>query len=361
MMFCPQDDDDDDSRIGNEMKHDDDDDGKGNQTNRLLHPHPSHSRQQQQQQQQHTTTPKKPLSSEPEHELSSSPTHTTSAKQLSIPSDRNIDYPLKVFQRYRKQQQQHSGNTNKTTSPLPSPPLFDAIHATINYDENAIDYRAFALLIHPNHGAILLHCTRKKKKPPHYQLPGGHVDQEEFQKAAAAVVVGRNDKNDNNDNTDDTKRRPFAITQQQLYLAARMACAREIYEETSIDLRNSLDRLLPMMLVQPPQSQPPSTTTLTPTSSSASANSLVNEYKHRIFFVAQVHDADFCPQGQSVQGSVRYATLPQETYSVNLMLQLSVEHSGFRFCNDSPQEIVDQLQWHSGGKVSQAIAMAYSI
>jgi hypothetical protein len=42
------------------------------------------------------------------------------------------------------------------------------------------------------------------------------------------------------------------------------------------------------------------------------------------------------------------------------MLQLSVEHSGFRFVRD-PNEIIERLNLHSGGKVSQAVEMAFQV
>jgi 8-oxo-dGTP pyrophosphatase MutT (NUDIX family) len=42
------------------------------------------------------------------------------------------------------------------------------------------DYRGFLFVVHENHGLMLLYCTRKKKKGAHWQLPGGHIDQEEF-------------------------------------------------------------------------------------------------------------------------------------------------------------------------------------
>jgi len=45
------------------------------------------------------------------------------------------------------------------------------------------DYRAFIFAILDDWGMLLLHCTRKPKKGPHYQLPGGHVDAEEFHSA----------------------------------------------------------------------------------------------------------------------------------------------------------------------------------
>ena len=48
-------------------------------------------------------------------------------------------------------------------------------------DYKHIDYRGFVFVVHEKHGLLLLHCTRKPKKGPHYQLPGGHVDDFEFE------------------------------------------------------------------------------------------------------------------------------------------------------------------------------------
>ena len=44
------------------------------------------------------------------------------------------------------------------------------------------DYRGFCLLIHPDHGLLMLQCSKpKRNKPsPHLQLPGGHIDNEDF-------------------------------------------------------------------------------------------------------------------------------------------------------------------------------------
>jgi hypothetical protein len=42
------------------------------------------------------------------------------------------------------------------------------------------------------------------------------------------------------------------------------------------------------------------------------------------------------------------------------MLQLSVEHSGFRFVKES-SEISKNLNLHSGGKVEKAVEMAFNI
>ena len=55
---------------------------------------------------------------------------------------------------------------------------------TSSIDYRNIDYRGFIFVVHESHGLMLLHCTRKKKKGPHFQLPGGHIDDFEFEAAA---------------------------------------------------------------------------------------------------------------------------------------------------------------------------------
>ena len=170
----------------------------------------------------------------------------TSSPSSNIPSDRNVDYPLQVSRKHTLE-----FNTN----------------VTIDYSKE--DYRGFCLLIHKRYGAILLHCTRKKKKPPHYQLPGGHVDDIEFQQ-----VMKNMKKSDSHQGSS-------IVTQQQLYEASKLGCAREVYEETTIDLRPKLDRLLPMVLYSEESSK------------KDTSSRLINEYKHRIFFICEVFDNDF--------------------------------------------------------------------
>ena len=63
---------------------------------------------------------------------------------------------------------------------------------SVNNDEVLVDYRAkdyrgFVFLVHDEHGLVLLQCAHKKKKPPHWQLPGGHVDEKEFLEAGTFV------------------------------------------------------------------------------------------------------------------------------------------------------------------------------
>ena len=105
------------------------------------------------------------------------------------------------------------------------------------------DYRGFLFVVHPKHGLLLLHCTRKKRKPPHWQVPGGHIDEPE-------LATG------------------------DLQLAAKMGATRELYEETGLDVRTELDRLEPVTLQDG-----------------------TNELKERFFFHLRVNDDDFARKG----------------------------------------------------------------
>jgi len=199
----------------------------------------------------------------------------------------------------------------------------------IRIDFSKKEYRAFCLLIHKKEGAVLLHCTKKRRKPPHYQLPGGNVDGYEFKQV--------------------TKSFSSWVTQEQLYLATRIGCAREVYEETGMDFRSQLDRFLPMVLYSNNMEE------------IYNKSKLINEYKSRIFFVCDVFDNDFpCASrnGLSRFSTIRYPSVPNN-YTCDLLLQLSEEHSGFRFFKES-LEISRSLNFHSGGKVTKAVEMAFN-
>jgi 8-oxo-dGTP pyrophosphatase MutT (NUDIX family) len=135
------------------------------------------------------------------------------------------------------------------------------------------DYRAFIFCVHPHHGYMLLHCTRKKKKPSHFQLPGGHVDALEFEEAA--------------------KVHPDNVTE-QLLLAGQMAAARELYEETGLDVRTiatGLKRLQPTRIVPSLQQQEEK-------KKKKQSVGLDNEYKTRLFYTLHLTDEDFLKEEQ---------------------------------------------------------------
>jgi len=67
----------------------------------------------------------------------------------------------------------------------------------------------------------------------------------------------------------------------QLLYAAKAGAARELYEETGLDVRGDLSRIEPLKLY----------------SKEVDAGKLENEYKSRLFFVLVVKDADFGASG----------------------------------------------------------------
>lgn len=172
------------------------------------------------------------------------------------------------------------------------------------------DYRAFVFATHPTHGMLLLHCTRKKEKPPHFQAPGGHVDKEDFENA-----IARNPESSN----------PGVLLQ-----GCKIGVARELYEETGIDIRSAFERLHPVRLRD-----------------EKSKESLFCEYKSRLFFKLSLEESDFVSVGIK---SMNPKPPP-------LMISLSSEHQGFIFVPDA-SKAADLLIEHSGGKISKALMKA---
>lgn len=122
--------------------------------------------------------------------------------------------------------------------------------------------KAFLFLVHRDHGLLLLYTTRKKSKGPHYQVPGGHVEQDDFD--AASKIKQKSAEKD-------------------YLLAYKIGAARELYEETGIDLRDSLDRLQPAKLRLP-------------------KDETSCDYKGRIFFSAEIFDGDVALQHNRNRG-----------------------------------------------------------
>lgn len=193
----------------------------------------------------------------------------------------------------------------------------------VDYKNN--DYRGFVFVVHENHGMMLLHCTRKRKKGPHFQLPGGHVDEHEFVSAAQG---GGNAKT-------------------QLMEAARAGAARELFEETGMDVRASLERLQPAPLRR---------------EGAQSDKELDCELKKRLYFFLSVTDDDFWIKDKHDASSILRLKLvpPMNQHGSQLMLKLSVEHSGFVFEKD-PNKSATLLEKHSGGHGSRALRMAMNL
>jgi hypothetical protein len=123
-----------------------------------------------------------------------------------------------------------------------------------------------------------------------------------------------------------------------LLLASKTAASRELYEETGIDIRSQLDRLLPPFLHHQTEEAMP------------------NEYEHRIYYYLIVTDADF---SKSDNGIPPMSTKDDAPFQ-HLQLRLSIEHSGFTFEADM-SKAAEELKWHSGGKNATALRIAMQL
>mmetsp|Transcript_2427 Transcript_2427/g.4518 ORF Transcript_2427/g.4518 Transcript_2427/m.4518 type:complete len:306 (-) Transcript_2427:216-1133(-) len=198
-------------------------------------------------------------------------------------------------------------------------------------DYKKIDYRGFVFVIHNSHGMLLLHCTRKPKKGPHYQLPGGHVDDFEFEAAAKQYY----DKEEGHENISSSSSSTVVTSNKILLDAARMGAARELFEETGIDVREQLNRLEPVRLYK----------------DSDDTTSLVNMLQNKLYFFLNVTNDDFLLTGEDG------LTYPQGENGKDLALRISHEHSGFIFEND-PLESIEKLFKHSSGTGARALRMS---
>jgi len=183
-----------------------------------------------------------------------------------------------------------------------------------------LDYKAFVFATHPTYGILLLHCTRKKKKGPHFQSPGGHVDKEDYETAASTLGKSPGDKGINESDL--------------LLLAGKIGAARELFEETGLNIRTDLDRLQAVHLRDRDKSK---------------EKHLYCEMKERLFFKLCLKDDDFVLAGANCTSL--------NSNPPDLRLRLSHEHQGFKFVA-SPKDAVGLLVQHSGGKVSKALQMA---
>eukprot|EP00931_Biecheleriopsis_adriatica_P037706 TRINITY_DN21633_c0_g1_i1.p1 TRINITY_DN21633_c0_g1~~TRINITY_DN21633_c0_g1_i1.p1 ORF type:complete len:165 (+),score=37.67 TRINITY_DN21633_c0_g1_i1:89-583(+) len=118
------------------------------------------------------------------------------------------------------------------------------------------------------------------------------------------------------------------VDQLGLKAASQVAAARELFEETGLDLRGSLHLLRPLHF----------------------GAELQKKLGTRVFFETALTDADSVHLQDSSEG----LTAPLSGQS-NFFLRLSCEHTGFYFEADA-ERAADAVHLHSGGKCSMAIA-----
>ncbi|CBZ51954.1 putative NUDIX hydrolase domain-containing protein [Neospora caninum Liverpool] len=206
--------------------------------------------------------------------------------------------------------------------------------------------RGFAIAWRAEGGFLLLR-SEKKSKGLHYQLPGGHAEFPGDASRAAQFLQS------------EASSRAFFLSapssaeaageQRKKHVdeeeVARAACARELFEETGIDVGEDLGSLVPL------------------------APAGVGPYNNRFFFFLHLTDkllAD-APRAlqsddaekQTANGNTRALLYPEnrDGHSPPLDVQLAVgldEHTGFRFV-DSAEEAAELVVKHAGGRSTKAL------
>lgn len=115
----------------------------------------------------------------------------------------------------------------------------------------------------------------------------------------------------------------------QIALATKACAARELFDQTGLDFRFKLGRLVPASLRPQPSKQ---------------NKKSGNELKHRYFFVLRLKDNEFLSQGNRPTGSP----------CNDLMITLSTQHSEFTF-QPEPSDAANMAKLQSAGKCAEAI------
>ena len=163
-------------------------------------------------------------------------------------------------------------------------------------------------------------CTvhENQRKDPTTNSQVGHIDNFEFEYAADKCSHS-NSPNRLND---------------VLLEAAKMGTARELFEETGIDVRGQLERLDPAPLYDGGNLK----------------GGPMNMLDRKLYFSLNVTDDDFLRGQEGL-------THPNDEHGKHLALKISHEHSGYIFVND-PMQSIEMIVKHSGGTGARALRMS---
>jgi hypothetical protein len=257
-------------------------------------------------------------------------------------------------------------------------------------------YRSFIFVLHETNGILLLHCTRKLKKGYHYQIPGGHVDDDDFSTIVTATTTTPNLNIYRNDTTGNTN--SSSNESQMLQMAGIVGAVRELYEETGIDLRTNIilsqqqqqqqqqifnqnfTRIHPLPLYDCTYDGRDGTMKDSVDDGSPKHPKLINEYKRRLFYTVVVTDSDMIVETDHTDGNNNNNNNTTNTTAgpnhdpnsyanssrhlppppPHIRLKLSHEHSGYTFVKNI-NEIYSMIVLHSGGAIAEAFRMACTI
>ena len=197
----------------------------------------------------------------------------------------------------------------------------------------AYDPRGFVVARHPRHGYLVLFAL-KKKKGLHGQLPGGHVDGDEVDAYGSGVR------------------------------SATVAAARELFEETGIDVRGDLKRLDHVRFPDAAHELSTSPGGGCESGGGGGGGGGGDHFKGRFFFRLELTDADStgagagCVRSKGGKGkAVYHYGGGSTTVPVFFTVRLSKEHVEWVFEEDE-ERVASMIDLHSGGKVATGFRVA---
>ncbi|EPR60659.1 putative NUDIX hydrolase domain protein [Toxoplasma gondii RUB] len=204
------------------------------------------------------------------------------------------------------------------------------------------DLRGFAIAWRAAGGFLVLR-SEKKSKGLHFQIPGGHAEFPQDAASAAdflahqTVPVAPHSFSASGKGPEPENKKKHVDEEE----VARATCARELYEETGIDVREDLNRLVPL------------------------ASAGVGPFKNRFYFFLHLTDELLANAPLAIQaedaskGKTRTLLYPDnyDHQSPELQVQLAVglnEHTGFRLVS-SAEEAAHLVTKHAGGRSTRAL------
>ncbi|KAG7363443.1 hypothetical protein IV203_026803 [Nitzschia inconspicua] len=187
----------------------------------------------------------------------------------------------------------------------------------VNYQK--ADYSAMVFVVHRTRGMLLLHAGDGTDKKRH--VPTGVIQESEFLDAAKKSGSGN----------------------AQLQIAAREAAARQLFENTGLDIRHSMNRFKPAIL------------RLNPPTDAKGVQYLKNEYNNRLYYFLQVDEEDFATISEA-DGNGKLTRPSEDSGDSPLVLRLRDTYDGFTFVLD-PSDAAKILKQDGNIDATSALRM----
>lgn len=190
---------------------------------------------------------------------------------------------------------------------------------TCRVDYKKADYTSMVFVVHRTLGMLLLYVGDGANQKS--QIPCGQIQEKEFLDAAQKSGSGN----------------------VQLQIAAREAAARQLFENTGLDIRGHIDRFKPAIL------------RLNPPVDAKGVQYLKNEYNNRLYYFLQVDEQDFAAISES-DASGKLTRPSEDPGDSPLALRLRDNYNGFTFILD-PSDAAKILKEDGSKEATHALRM----